>query len=368
MVRTFSQQLYHFSLAIDFIEDGQYSQIKKQITEYLRRNFDVSQVAFFRPCLVSEQPGLTTVWSDPIWENTGLLKEKSRYTRQIAFAIGEQKSLWVVSENGRPLSEANRGVDLWNNISSDKMPPFRSSPGRPCLTSIIMPTYDSRDQFNGAFLLDIHPKVLITASLKAELQTLSRAVGLLHATELTTLEQRSATGRAIGELEKILRTPDIQLGARPILFFAHSERADRAVVDDILEVIRSFDDHVDLRHWEAIHEPGHIPAQIVNLIQRSAYGICYFSEPSLPNASLTHEIVYTDNPNVLIEAGMLHVATSADGYSGWIPIREKNSPVIPFDLLGLRLVVVPRNQDNRLSSSAFKEALRTKLVLLLGGK
>ena len=45
--------------------------------------------------------------------------------------------------------------------------------------------------------------------------------------------------------------------------------------------------------------------------------------------------MYTDNSNVLFEAGMMHGKTDdvSDTPISWIPIREELSPETPFDLL-----------------------------------
>jgi hypothetical protein len=60
----------------------------------------------------------------------------------------------------------------------------------------------------------------------------------------------------------------------------------------------------------------------------SRFGICYLSEPTSDGA---HQ--WDDNKNVVFEAGMLHERTRSHAEqnqgepTGWIPIREEDSPV-----------------------------------------
>jgi hypothetical protein len=70
-----------------------------------------------------------------------------------------------------------------------------------------------------------------------------------------------------------------------------------------------------------------------------------------------------DNPNVLFEAGMLHALTflSIQGTSGWIPIREQNSPQPPFDFAGERIELIPRAADGSLNQEMFRTRLRARL-------
>ncbi|MGB7084746.1 MAG: hypothetical protein WBD47_04280 [Phormidesmis sp.] len=365
--RSFGEYLRQFALSVDFIESNHYEQAKKQISDYLQSQLEAGQVALFEPYIVGGQPALRSVWSSPQWDTTDPLRRDDAYTRQIALAIGEQRNLWVVSENNEPLSDLNRGIDLWTGQEDAALPPFPPSPGRTARSSIILTTRDARDRFNGSFLIELERKVLITVALKEELASIAQAVGLLHATAQLTQEQRVSTHRALSYLGHIMQTADLDLGARPPLFFAHSERAPEPVLAAIDEVLSQYEDHVHVHRWKSVHEPGNIPSQITKMIQQSKYGICYLSEPESVQDTQPESQRFRDNPNVLLEAGMLHIATSnaSDATAGWVPIREKNSPGLPFDLVGQRRITVPRDDTGNLKLEEFKEELSAKLTALL---
>jgi hypothetical protein len=71
---------------------------------------------------------------------------------------------------------------------------------------------------------------------------------------------------------------------------------------------------------------------------------------------------------VLFEAGMLHSLTNSPVTvpSGWIPIREKNSPKIPFDFASERVLIVARSSNGELMEERFRSDLRRRMTALLG--
>jgi hypothetical protein len=111
-----------------------------------------------------------------------------------------------------------------------------------------------------------------------------------------------------------------------------------------------------------MQSPGNINLQLADEIRRAQYGICYLSEEDADEKG-----TFRDNPNVLVEAGMLHMvtqATTAAG-TGWIPIREANSARMPFDLESQRMVIVERSPDGILDEERFRTDLSAKLSALL---
>lgn len=93
-------------------------------------------------------------------------------------------------------------------------------------------------------------------------------------------------------------------------------------------------------------------AAIADRVVRSRHGICYFSEPA--PAGVGHR--YVDNPNVIFEAGMLHALINAPDAppSGWIPVREDDSPPAPFDFADQRIERVPRDQQGQVLEDRFR--------------
>jgi len=99
--------------------------------------------------------------------------------------------------------------------------------------------------------------------------------------------------------------------------------------------------------------------QVIRDIGNSELGLCYFSEP-------TTEGQFQDNPNVLFEAGMMQALANSPStrLRAWIPVREKESPSIPFDIASERILSVDR-ADGKLDKTSFADALRKRVATLI---
>lgn len=88
-------------------------------------------------------------------------------------------------------------------------------------------------------------------------------------------------------------------------------------------------------------------------------------EQDVMDAEAVHR--FRDNPNVLVETGMLHMVTSSDSASdtGWIPIREKDSPDVPFELGNQRMVLIERDSDGNANIEEFRKDPTGKIAALL---
>lgn len=115
-------------------------------------------------------------------------------------------------------------------------------------------------------------------------------------------------------------------------------------------------------------DSGNINAQIAREIVRSRFGICYLSQKSQDDSS--HKFI--DNPNVVFEAGMLHAltrvtsATSGAEPSGWIPMREADSPPAPFDFAAERTIEIPRSGNGELNEGVSRQHPRGAGFATLG--
>ena len=365
--RSFGQYLKQFALSADFISTAHYKRVREDIAEFLLEQLGAVTVGLFELCKIDNADGLRMVWSTPKFPLHESLRDENGYRRQLALALGERRCLWVVTKDGKPLSEHNRGVDLWQDPDPD-LPPFYSSHDHPrTKTQIILVVKNAHNEPNGVFLVEIGEKVLPTSALRADLCTIADAVGLLKATNERTQEQYQSTRIALRQLERIKERTHLDTGAYPALFFAYSDTAPRDAIDIIQGVLKRFSDRLLVRDWKAMHNPGDINVQVTEEILNARYGVCFFSEVVSSNGSDTPEHAYQDNSNVLLEAGMLHMATEGNGGvgTGWIPIREEASPDVPFDLVSQRTVLVRRSQDGQLNKKAFAKELRAKLSALL---
>jgi hypothetical protein len=85
--------------------------------------------------------------------------------------------------------------------------------------------------------------------------------------------------------------------------------------------------------------------------------VCFTSpSPWFRTARYGHEYEFVDNANVIFEAGMLQANTNAPAQipTGWIPIREKNSPHPPFDFAAQRTILIKRSKGGGLTDNILR--------------
>jgi hypothetical protein len=176
--------------------------------------------------------------------------------------------------------------------------------------------------------------------------------------------QRKATGDAMQLLRDALHQQSWRRLALPQLFVAHAgedrlkgaARAQHlALVTVMREVVDEFAQTVKPVYWSDVTEAGNINEQVLRDIGESEFGLCYLSEPRRGGG-------FVDNPNGLFEAGMMQALAKSPNalLRAWIPVREKDSPPLPFDIAAERMLVVDRN-DGKLDPQAFATALRKRL-------
>ena len=131
----------------------------------------------------------------------------------------------------------------------------------------------------------------------------------------------------------------------------------------LAKLVSEFESKVTVFDWQEIADSGAITSQIADRIVRSRYGVTYFSEPASPG--LGHR--YVDNPNVIFEAGMLHALINAPDAppSGWIPVREDDSPPAPFDFADQRIERVPRDEQGQVVEERFRAQMHRRITALL---
>ena len=200
--------------------------------------------------------------------------------------------------------------------------------------------------------------------MKAFSEALARIVWVWQ----TTSEQLGTLQRALTEFRHSVDSirPALE---KPRLFLAYPKEAEEDVLTNIEKVLNEFEARVEVRSWKTMSESGNITEQVVKEISRSEIGICYVSEKSCQNGSGKRK-KYTDNQNVLFEAGMFHaLRASKDNPSrGWIPIREHERFSGPpcFDIAAERTVIVPRDDDGKMETRQFRDELRKIIQTAMG--
>jgi hypothetical protein len=215
----------------------------------------------------------------------------------------------------------------------------------------------------GVMYLESTTHVEATPVAKHELTTLAEALAILIELRDANKAQTEGTEKAVSQLGRFLGQAKFPRLTKPNLFLASADDADSHVLGILKGVLADFDSKVSVFDWHEIADSGAITSQIADRIVRSRYGICYFSEPAPAEA----EHGYVDNPNVIFEAGMLHALINAPDAppSGWIPVREENSPPAPFDFADQRIERVPRDQDGQVVEERLRAQMQRRIVALL---
>lgn len=204
-----------------------------------------------------------------------------------------------------------------------------------------------------------------TAAAKREVEQLARAIRLLKVLNDAYQTQQRGTGRIIEKLKEaqvaLLRKARF---TRPNVFIASSERAR----DDVMAIIRGTIDetlrpHANVVYWKELSKTGDVTRQLQDAIAGCTVGILYLSEPCQ-----TQPQRFVDNLNVVFEAGMLQalrIRSAAVDPRFWVPIRESNSPPMPFDLSTERTVIVSRTQDGMVNDADLRHQFSRRISSIL---
>ena len=138
------------------------------------------------------------------------------------------------------------------------------------------------------------------------------------------------------------------------------------MIESIIKTVCKYEDKLKLVYWKDNHNPGNINQQVLDDIASCRYGICYLSEKNKSGAKPE----YLDNSNVVFEAGILHGKNDSGSsvISSWIPVRENESPKLPFDFAAERMLHVPRLVNGELNTKLFEETLEKGLISMLSSE
>ena len=363
---TFGTQLRHFARSVDIVDDDTFDAIRRLIYRYVQNELGATYFELMREQVIDDEPGLKMFWSsgerDHIWR---LRNDEKNYTNLVTLTFGTNQPLWVVARDRGPLDGSVDISDEWSH--SQDLPLYQRTSDNDIHMLVALPL--RRKRALGVCYFESQSHVGITDVAKTELLLLAESIAILLELYEVNRTQSDMTKAAIADLNDNLQSAIFPKLTRPHFFYAFSSRADEAVLTVITEVLDSFSDVVDYTDWSAIHEAGSIPAQIAKEITRSRFGICYLSEPNDDPADGAPRFV--DNPNVIFEAGMLHVRAAANEVAdrgepaGWIPMREKDSPRAPFDFAAERILLIPRLESGKLNEQRLRQELTTKIRALI---
>ncbi len=358
--RTFGDYLRQFARSVDIVDEQTMDAIRDLIYEYVSNELGAAYFSLACEQQVDDRAGLRTVWSSEHQHiATTIRNAAGSYTSQISVSFDQRKPLWVVDPERGPLRQADSYVDLWSGVPD--LPTYQAPVNRDMKTSIIVPLVHW-SRVLGVIYLESTSYLEIADVTKDELTLLADVVAILLELRQANRAQLTGTRSAVNDLALILRTTKFPRLTKPQIFVAFSGQADDGVIGVIQQVLDEFSDALRVVQWNGVEESGSITLGLIEEIARSRFGICYFSEPSEGAGS-----EFSDNPNVLFEAGMLHSLTNSPVTTptGWIPLREKRSPRIPFDFASERILIISRDNDGGLAEETLRADLRKRVGALL---
>lgn len=364
-ITTFAGQLLHFAASVDIVDDITFDAVRSLVYSYVQNELSAEYFELVYEEQFEGQPAqLWTFWSSrDLRHSWPVLNPDGSYSDPVAQAFDRRQPLWILAPDKSPLGAEGEYEDRWSELRD--IPPYRPSAEFPVLTLIVVPLI-YRGRPLGAYLIESGRYVEATDVAKVELSRLGTALSILYGLYDTNRGRAKNTADAIGDLRELLAAAEFPRLAKPHFFLAYPQEADPRVKYVINDVLNEFSDKLEFTDWAEIYRSGNVPSQISTEINRSRFGICYFSQPIDE-----HMQRFEDNPNVLFEAGMLHARTSVAGEargvpSGWIPIREVNSPPKPFDFQSERILEVPRSKTGELREEILRDDLTKWIDNLLG--
>jgi hypothetical protein len=347
----FVENLEQFALSIDIVDET----TKRELNNVLSTFFKAQGVTYFEVSVdgkrAGKQPALGSIWTNGE-EVTWPIEEG-----YATYAYTHSMPLWVTATSRGPLKSAAVGEyqDQWSGATD--LPPFWDfAKEKDIRTSIAVPLLADFKTI-GLLVLEFEEFYESSENAKRDLRRIANSLGeILQAYRLGS-RQRVNSGVAVKNLgASATATPHWKLVEKPGLFVAFSDRGDQQVVGCIKNVLglEKYASFFDVKKWDEVTETGNVNQQILRDLSNSAFGILYLSE----KADAGSDVGYTDNPNVVFEAGILHGQNDPmKSPTRWLPIREEDSPPMPFDFGNERMIIVPRGVDRALNVQSFEARL-----------
>ncbi len=368
MSRMFGERINEFVLSIDIMDKETFTDLLKLIQVYVNEHLDVAYFSVLDETVINNQQGLRTLWSTRDEAPSYTVDKESGYASHSAYTFGENKPIWVVSALKCPLqkAEAKDIKNMWSG--GEDLPKYSTGNQEEVLTSVMHPL---RKEGRPIGVVEFAAERYIepTPASLEEVRTLATVISRAYQMYDVRQAQRDNTKKAMQMLEEALKTESWTPLALPQMFVAYPgvERIEKgtrteqheAVIATIRKVVDEFADTMKAVYWEDITDAGNITKQVIRDIGNSDFGLCYFSEPKNGGS-------FQDNANVLFEAGMMQALANSPNslLRAWIPVREKESASIPFDIASERILLVDR-ADGTLDRETFAEALRERLIALI---
>lgn len=356
---TFGEELLQFSKTVDILNKNLFFRVKQIINEYAFERWGIKYVKIMRLKLDTDGNRILEKFFWDEYTGSGYKGEIVNVDRskgQMAFVIAQKKPAWITCvDKISDLNKCTEYVDCWSDLNG--IPKYKSiMENEEMRTSIIVPFYEEmaneEKYLRGVANFETPKFVSFNDECEREIRYLTDTIAELLNLYTVRERQESNTNFAITKLRHKLNVfPTIHRENK--VFVASSLRGEKDVKKVIIQVLREEFPKIQIENWEENHETGSVTEAIFNKIETCRYGICYFSEKDPER----HQ--YTDNINVIFEAGLMHAKfrSFVDEKPLWIPIREKESPNFPLDVKDFNTIIVPRDENGQLMVDEFKQKL-----------
>ena len=373
---TFGWSLRQFVNSVDYLTDDVFEAIKTLTHDYLLRDdgFGACYFSVLRPGIkVDGEEALKIIWSSDPNTETNVVRLYGDDGKSIpslrAFAYRNKRPIWIMDKNRKKLlTDKVQLENLWpwptdDQPDNEKLPKYIHMHSDDAYTFIAAPLRNLTIDL-GLLVIEFSSVIPHNSTAQEEVELIRESCSQLIWLHDITQEREKGTRTALKCLEE--NVGHMFSSVRPTLFFAYSSKADEKVLTIIREVLTELKEHFELRDWQEMTKTGEINDQIIREISRCRYGICYFSEEKKEEDEKGKKsVTYTDNSNVLVEAGMLQALRGGnEGEGNWIPIREGTTPA-PFDLSGQRTINIQRKKNGTFNATKFEEEFRKMLADLL---
>lgn len=385
-MQTFGWNLLQFARSVDNLNQEIIEGIKEVASDYFLRKEGLGACYFCvhrTGAMFEGAQAFKTVWSSELNSEAQVVRRfKERGSEESpslrALAYNENRCLWITAgstaDDGSYAALDSAEVELvdhWRERedSTDvNLPSYVRLHDNSCRTLIALPLKHHSERL-GVLVVEFDRHIPITARARHEATLVQEALGRILWLQDASSSQRDGTRKAFDQLKNIVNHSTSSVDP-PTLFFAFSGSADESVIQAVKELITSeYGDRIKLISWDDMANPGQITDQVVKEISRCHYGLCYLSEPDHNEGEELSARTYSDNSNVLIEAGMLYALRSSHlaPTIAWIPIREADDRTVPmpFDFVVERMVHVSRDSNGSLEGDEFKIKLKAGIDSML---
>jgi hypothetical protein len=388
--QTFGWSFLQFARSVDNLHDEILDGMKELASAYFLRKSGLGACYFCvlrTGAMFEGMPAFQTEWSSDPRSETQVVRryrdgsniDESPSLRALAF--NRDRCLWVTVDrdmegekttDGATLDSVDpkRLVDHWREHSGkdeEQLPSYIHMHDKPCRTLVALPLKHHGLKL-GVLVIEFDRQIPITAGARQEAELIREALGRILWLQDASKAQQEGTRKAFEELKKVVSDSWSSVDP-PTMFFAYPESSDKNLTNTVEEILQiDYSDRLVLLSWNQMSSPGQITDQIVEEISRCRYGICYLSE-LVEDSEQENQQRYVDNPNVLIEAGMLHALRNSRlaPTTAWMPIREADdrTEAVPFDFVAERMLQVPREEDGTLRIERFKEEFKKGIDALI---